>query len=213
MQRSTSRGSHHSRQSAGSIGTVSTRTSMSYTRPGNLRRSQSYGSPEHLRTTIDGPPGSKFITDSRTLLKAVRIPEDFVSSPTEESPPHTTSRVLFDIPDRHSIAKPETAKKLDAEHLRILVAEDDPVNSRIILKRLEKFGHEVHHTVNGEDCASAYGDKPAFFDVVLMDMQVSSSQCTALSPLSDVPEVVSATEFSNADFLRCQSLMDLLLPR
>lgn len=213
MQRSTSRGSHHIRQSAGSIGTVSTRTSMSYTRPGNLRRSQSYGSPEHLRTTIDGPPGSKFITDSRTLLKAVRIPEDFVSSPTEESPPHTTSRVLFDIPDRHSIAKPETAKKLDAEHLRILVAEDDPVNSRIILKRLEKFGHEVHHTVNGEDCASAYGDKPAFFDVVLMDMQVSSSQCPALSPLSDVPEVVSATEFSNADFLRCQSLMDLLLPR
>jgi CheY-like chemotaxis protein len=53
-----------------------------------------------------------------------------------------------------------------------LVAEDDPVNSRIIQKRLEKSGHDVHHTVNGEDCASAYGEKPAFFDVVLMDMQV-----------------------------------------
>ncbi len=213
IQRSTSRESHHSRQSAGTIGTTSTRTSMSYPRPGNLRRSQSYGAPEHLRTTIDGPPGSQFITDSRTLLKAVRIPEDFVSSPTEESPPHTASRVLFDIPDTDSIAKPDTPKKLDAEHLRILVAEDDLVNSRIILKRLEKFGHEVHHTVNGEDCASAYGGKPAFFDVVLMDMQVSSSQCPVLSPLSDIPEVVSTTKFSYADYRRCQSLMDLLLPR
>jgi PleD family two-component response regulator len=48
-------------------------------------------------------------------------------------------------------------KSLNAEHLQILVAEDDPVNSRIIQKRLEKSGHEVHHTVSGEDCASAYG--------------------------------------------------------
>lgn len=52
------------------------------------------------------------------------------------------------------------------------MAEDDPVNSRIIQKRLEKSGHEMHHTVNGEDCASSYGEKSAFDDVVLMDMQV-----------------------------------------
>lgn len=180
LQRSTSRGSGHSRKSAGSIGTPSTRTSMSNTRPGNLRRSKSYGAPEHLRTPIDGPAGSEFVTDNKTLLKAVRIPEDFVASPTEETLPHTASRVLFDIPDSDDTAKPEIPEKLDAEHLQILVAEDDPVNSRIIQKRLEKSGHEVHHTVNGEDCASAYGDKPAFFDVVLMDMQVSFSPCPSL---------------------------------
>jgi anti-sigma regulatory factor (Ser/Thr protein kinase) len=189
LQRSTSRGSGHSRKSAGSIGTPSTRTSMSNTGPGNLRRSKSYGAPEHLRTPIDGPAGSEFVTDNKTLLKAVRIPEDFVASPTEETPPHTASRVLFDIPDSNDTAKPEIYKKLDAEHLQILVAEDDPVNSRIIQKRLEKSGHEVHHTVNGEDCASAYGDKPAFFDVVLMDMQVS------FSPMSQF--VLSILDFSH----------------
>jgi CheY-like chemotaxis protein len=63
-------------------------------------------------------------------------------------------------------------RQQDAEHLQILVAEDDPVNSKIIRKRLEKSGHEVYHTVNGEECAMAYGDKPTFFDVVLMDMQM-----------------------------------------
>ncbi len=172
LQRSASRGSGHSQKSAGSIGTPSTRTSMSYTRPENLRRSKSYGAPEHLRSPVVGPAGSEFVTDNKTLLKAIRIPDDFVDSPVEEAPSHTASRVSFDIPDKVG-AKPDNSEKLDADHLQILVAEDDPVNSRIIQKRLEKSGHKVHHTVNGEDCARAYGDKPAFFDVVLMDMQVS----------------------------------------
>jgi hypothetical protein len=138
---------------------------------------------------MDGPAGSEFVTDNRTLLKAIRMPEDFVS-PTEGSAPHTASRVLFDIPNNDGTAKPETTKQLDANHLRILVAEDDPVNSRIIQKRLEKSGHEVHHTVNGEDCASAYGAKRAFFDVVLMDMQVS------ISPMS--PCLLSIPNFLEA---------------
>ncbi len=52
------------------------------------------------------------------------------------------------------------------------MAKDNPINSRIIRNRFKKSGHNVHHTVNGEDCASAYGEKAAFFDVVLMDIQV-----------------------------------------
>lgn len=59
------------------------------------------------------------------------------------------------------------------DHLRVLVAEDDPINSKIIKKRLEKASHEVYLTVNGEECATAYSDNPEKFDVVLMDIQVS----------------------------------------
>jgi CheY-like chemotaxis protein len=55
---------------------------------------------------------------------------------------------------------------------QVSVAEDDPINSRIIKKRLENAGHEVYHTVNGEEFAATYGEKPAFIDVILMDMQV-----------------------------------------
>ncbi|KAK0103404.1 Light-sensor Protein kinase, variant 2 [Cadophora gregata] len=167
LQRTTSRGSGHSRKSASSVGSTPVRTS--HERPGMLSRSRSYGAPEHLRRSYEGPPGAEFVTDNKTLLKAVRMPEEFDQPPT----PHVASKVLFEIPDKETdnvSAQPH--KKQDAEHLQVLVAEDDPVNSRIILKRLEKSGHKVHHTVNGEDCASAYGEKPAFFDVVLMDMQV-----------------------------------------
>jgi hypothetical protein len=60
----------------------------------------------------------------------------------------------------------------NAELLRVLVAEDDPVNSRIIQKRLEKLKHMVTLTGNGEECSGTYCDNTGDFDFVLMDMQV-----------------------------------------
>jgi light-regulated signal transduction histidine kinase (bacteriophytochrome) len=58
-------------------------------------------------------------------------------------------------------------------NLHILVAEDDPINSTIVRKRLEKFGHTVHLTANGKECATAYKCNLTCFDAVLMDLQVS----------------------------------------
>ncbi|KAF4631152.1 hypothetical protein G7Y89_g6985 [Cudoniella acicularis] len=146
--RSNSRGSYHSRKSAGSIGTTAAvHGTLARERPRRLTCSRSYGAPEHLRSPCEGYAGSEYVTDNKTLLKAVRMSDEFAPFP-------------------------EKPQKHDAEYLQILVAEDDPINSKIIQKRLKKSGHEVHHTVNGEDCASAYGEKPAFFDVVLMDMQM-----------------------------------------
>jgi CheY-like chemotaxis protein/anti-sigma regulatory factor (Ser/Thr protein kinase) len=174
LQRSNSKGSGHSRKSAGSLGNAPSLSSNSATpdRPGKLRRSKSYNPPEYLRSPLEGPPGTEFVRDNKTLIKAIRMPDEFsenpVQTPADEVPPHIASRVLFDIPKDDPSPPPQQ----DAEHLQILVAEDDPVNSRIIKKRLEKSGHEVYHTINGEECASAYGEKPAFFDVVLMDMQM-----------------------------------------
>jgi len=54
----------------------------------------------------------------------------------------------------------------------VLVAEDDPINSKIMKKRLEKLGHQAYMTVNGEDCASAHGEQASSFDAVLMDLQM-----------------------------------------
>lgn len=56
--------------------------------------------------------------------------------------------------------------------LQVLVAEDDPINVKVLRKRLEKAGYKVTHALNGEDCAAVYEEKPMVFDVVLMDMQM-----------------------------------------
>ncbi|CAD6567826.1 MAG: Light-sensor Protein kinase [Alectoria sarmentosa] len=120
-------------------------------------------------------PGLATVTDSKTPIRPIRMPgETSTGSPEPEYLPResglsarTPSRVLFSIPDKNAVVEPP-----NAERLQVLVAEDDPINSKIIKKRLEKVGHEVCLTINGEECSSTYGERPAFFDVVLMDMQM-----------------------------------------
>ncbi|KAJ5164441.1 uncharacterized protein N7500_006271 [Penicillium coprophilum] len=67
--------------------------------------------------------------------------------------------------------QPSTSTTMDW-NLHVLIAEDDPINSRIVQKRLEKFGYTVHMTSNGKECAAAYKANPTRFDAVLMDLQM-----------------------------------------
>ena len=54
--------------------------------------------------------------------------------------------------------------------LRVLVAEDNPVNQRLATRLLEKRGHRVTITVNGREAVEALKDRT--FDLVLMDVQM-----------------------------------------
>lgn len=75
-----------------------------------------------------------------------------------------------------STAGPDPASNANSQTaiLKILVAEDDPINSTIVRKRLEKFGYSVRMTGNGKECASVLRENIDAFDAVLMDLQVSS---------------------------------------
>jgi signal transduction histidine kinase/DNA-binding response OmpR family regulator len=57
-----------------------------------------------------------------------------------------------------------------ARGLRILLAEDNPVNQRVALRLLEKQGHRVAVAGNGIEALAALEREP--FDVVLMDVQM-----------------------------------------
>ena len=54
--------------------------------------------------------------------------------------------------------------------LRILLAEDNPVNQRVAVKLLEKQGHEVVVAVNGSEALETFARQP--FDIVLMDVSM-----------------------------------------
>ncbi|KZF21087.1 hypothetical protein L228DRAFT_239968 [Xylona heveae TC161] len=129
------------------------------------------GSEAALRQVLGDKPGEAPVTGSRVPVKPVRMPDEDFSSATSSGQiaEKRNSRVSFDVSEE---SKKLEAPPLDTSHLNVLVAEDDPVNSKIVKKRLEKLGHEVYLTVNGEECAGTYGEKPGFFDVVLMDMQM-----------------------------------------
>jgi PAS domain S-box-containing protein len=54
--------------------------------------------------------------------------------------------------------------------LRLLLAEDSPVNQKLALGLLAKQGHEVRVAHNGKEAVAAWEAEP--FDVVLMDVQM-----------------------------------------
>jgi signal transduction histidine kinase/CheY-like chemotaxis protein/ligand-binding sensor domain-containing protein len=64
---------------------------------------------------------------------------------------------------RHSLRE-------DRRHLRILLAEDNPVNQMVAVRLLQKQGHMVTVVANGREALTALGKQD--FDLVLMDVQM-----------------------------------------
>jgi PAS domain S-box-containing protein len=65
---------------------------------------------------------------------------------------------------------PAPARAAASRRLRILLAEDNPVNQRLALAVLHKQGHEVVTALNGREAARIA--LAGSFDIVLMDMQM-----------------------------------------
>jgi CheY-like chemotaxis protein len=75
-----------------------------------------------------------------------------------------------------STTPPEPARRLpekkpsDLPPLRVLLAEDNPVNQRVACRLLEKRSHYVVVAGNGVEALERWRERP--FDLVLMDMQM-----------------------------------------
>ena len=70
---------------------------------------------------------------------------------------------------RKRISKAPVAKS-PARRLRILLAEDHPINQKVAVRFLEKLGHKVKVASNGQQALAALDD--GAFDLVLMDVQM-----------------------------------------
>jgi len=71
---------------------------------------------------------------------------------------------------RAPAAVPQPAPTCRDAILRVLVAEDNPVNQRLICHLLGRRGYRVHAVDNGQAAVAAFAAEP--FDVVLMDVQM-----------------------------------------
>jgi CheY-like chemotaxis protein/HPt (histidine-containing phosphotransfer) domain-containing protein len=74
--------------------------------------------------------------------------------------------------DRHEAqpASPGAARRPSSRALRILVAEDNATNQKLVVTLLEQEGHHVVMTWNGREALERSGTER--FDVVLMDLQM-----------------------------------------
>jgi signal transduction histidine kinase/DNA-binding response OmpR family regulator len=73
-------------------------------------------------------------------------------------------------PDEGPAAPVPVAEASPPRKLRILLAEDNPVNQRLVVKLMEKQGHTVVVTGNGKDALAALDG--GRFHVVIMDVQM-----------------------------------------
>lgn len=93
----------------------------------------------------------------------------FLTRPVREQ---TLVRVLsnqFDE-DRAAPAAPERAPSRSARpNLHVLLAEDDPVNALLTQTMLNKAGHRVTLTTDGQQAVDAVADDDMSFDLILMD--------------------------------------------
>ncbi|UNI22711.1 hypothetical protein JDV02_008573 [Purpureocillium takamizusanense] len=165
-------------------------------------------SPQSRRATISSPTtrrdeaGTAEVRDEKTMIRAVKVPEEYRDLPTHPQVGEQ-SRILFEVSSdsgHTSVPSKGTTRSgsVDGTSLRTLCAEDDPINMKVLRKRLEKSGHEVQHAVNGQDCAAVYRDSPSSFDVILMDMQMPIVDgLTSTKIIRDVEKSDEHTEHSH----------------
>lgn len=77
---------------------------------------------------------------------------------------------IFGSPQESSSKQRVEDEKRTAHNLRVLVAEDNPVNRQVATGLLENFGHRVSVAQNGEVACDLHENE--HFDLVLMDMQM-----------------------------------------
>ncbi|KAL7810024.1 histidine kinase-like protein [Trichoderma aethiopicum] len=117
------------------------------------------------------------VRDSMMPVRAIKVPDEYIDIPPAAMHNRTGSISEADTdgtePKRLTGGAISDAAAADGiTALRVLVAEDDPINMKILKKRLERSGNTIQHAVNGQDCAARYNDGSSAFDVVLMDMQM-----------------------------------------
>jgi CheY-like chemotaxis protein/HPt (histidine-containing phosphotransfer) domain-containing protein len=112
-----------------------------------------------------------------------------------------------------------------ARPLRILLAEDNPMNQKLAVRLLEKQGHTVVVANNGREALDAiYGDRAVGpFDVILMDVQmpeVDGLECAAeirkreASAGGHVPIIAMTAHAMKGDESRClMAGMDAYIPK
>ncbi|RMG98977.1 MAG: hybrid sensor histidine kinase/response regulator [Chloroflexi bacterium] len=145
--------------------------------------------------------GPGIITGDNKLFNA------YLTKPVK---PHTLLQTLSQVLMGQVIQSDSTANKLFDETLasrhplHILLAEDNTVNQKVILRVLERFGYRADVAANGIEVLLALRRQP--YDLILMDIQMpemdgleATRRIRTEWPPEEQPYIVALTAHASAD--------------
>lgn len=116
-------------------------------------------------TTSTSAPEQQPLAESVDPMSKTNLP----ASPPKSSTPTSQGRGAL----RRSppfAGSPLASPPPSSTKLRILLAEDNPVNAQIAIKTLHKLGYDVHHVEDGQQALDAFeAEGQAPYDLCLMD--------------------------------------------
>jgi len=97
-----------------------------------------------------------------------------------------------------------------AKHtIRILLAEDNPINQKLARFMLTKAGYQVTTVENGKEAVEVYSSDPGKFDLILMDLQMpemggkEATEILRQRGFKKIPIISMTAETMTGDYEKC----------
>ena len=73
-----------------------------------------------------------------------------------------------EAPKKKIEVKSNAPETVSGQVLRVLIAEDNPINQKVAMYNLERLGHKVDLAINGKEAVEKF--EPGKYDIILMDI-------------------------------------------
>ncbi|KAG9043589.1 Light-sensor Protein kinase [Tulasnella sp. UAMH 9824] len=123
-------------------------------------------------TTVPSGEGVFPVQDSRTGVRGVKMDPFFLDRPPAEGrgPAALEQSQRPELEDAIDEAEEEESKRPPGQ-LRVLVVDDDKINSTLMQKRLAKWNHIAVAAMNGQEAKETI-ESDFDFDCIMMDLQM-----------------------------------------